>query len=40
MSSTSSNDVNGHIGKCHCGGVQYQVTGKPIWTGYCHVCRI
>lgn len=25
-------------GSCHCGAIQFEVTGKPTWLGRCH-CR-
>ena len=30
-----------HEGGCLCGTVRYRVTGRPIWTAYCHCqsCR-
>ncbi len=30
-----------NAGGCMCGAVRYQVSGKPVWVGYCHCqsCR-
>jgi hypothetical protein len=30
-----------YIGRCHCGAIQYELTGAPKWTSLCHCtdCR-
>eukprot|EP01097_Dermamoeba_algensis_P010835 TRINITY_DN813_c0_g1_i1.p1 TRINITY_DN813_c0_g1~~TRINITY_DN813_c0_g1_i1.p1 ORF type:complete len:158 (+),score=37.12 TRINITY_DN813_c0_g1_i1:23-496(+) len=35
---TNNLDMVKFVGKCYCGGVEYEVDGEPIFAAFCH-CR-